>query len=268
MTIFQAIVLGAIQGIGEFLPISSSAHLVLTPWLFGWEDPGLSFDVALHFGTLVAVIAYFWRDWIAIIGAGFGYGRQTAGFAKTVYPKYLLWALIVATIPGAVAGYFLEHYAEDQFRNPLLIALTLTTVGFLLFWADWKLKAARDIERVSGRDAVIIGIAQAFAIVPGVSRSGSTITAALLLGIDRVSAARFSFLLSTPIIFGASALKVKSFFHTSSGMMELMGVITAAVTGYFAIAFLMRYVGKVSYKGFFWYRLALSLVIVAIWLVR
>ena len=268
MTLLQAIVLGAIQGIGEFLPISSSAHLVLTPWLFGWEDPGLSFDVALHFGTLIAVVLYFWRDWVAIVGAGFGFGRETAGFADTAYPKYLLWALMIATVPGAAAGYLLEHYAEEQFRNPLLIALTLSAVGFLLYWADRRLKTSRSMQQVTGRDALAIGIAQAFAIVPGVSRSGATITMALLLGIDRVSAARFSFLLSTPIICGASAMKAKSFFHAGAGTMELVGIVTAAVTGYCAIAFLIRFVGRVSYRGFFWYRLALALLIVSIRLMR
>ncbi|MCE5243751.1 MAG: undecaprenyl-diphosphate phosphatase [Syntrophobacteraceae bacterium] len=268
MDLMQAIFLGAIQGIGEFLPISSSAHLVLTPWLFGWTDPGLSFDVALHFGTLVAVLLYFWRDWIAIAGAGLGFQKQTAGFAEIAYPKYLLWALILGTVPGALAGYFLEHYAEREFRNPLLIAATLSLMGFLLFWADRRLRNTRDMGHVTGRDALLIGIAQALAIVPGISRSGATITAALLMGIDRVSAARFSFLLSTPIIFGASAMKVNGFLHAGAGWMELAGILTAAVTGYLSIAALIGLVNRVSYKVFFWYRLALALLIVSLWLLR
>jgi len=268
MDLLQAIVLGVIQGFGEFLPISSSAHLILAPWLFGWHDPGLAFDVALHFGTLVAIVAYFARDWVEILSAAFGTSRLAMNRGNMRYSKSLLWLLIIGTIPGALAGYFLEHYAETIFRNPLLIAATLTFMGLLLFLADKWLCLRKDLQKISWRDAVIIGVAQAFAIIPGVSRSGSTITASLCLGLDRVSAARFSFLLSTPIIFGAVVLKTKAFFAEGVGLPEIAGVVAAAVSGYLAIAGLIKLVDRVSYKIFFWYRLAIALLVVTVWLMR
>lgn len=268
MHYLQAIVLGVIQGLGEFLPISSSAHLILAPWLFKWEDPGLAFDVALHFGTLIAIVIYFFKDWIVIAGAGLGQEKLVGRYFDITYPRKMLWLLVAATIPGAIAGYFLEHYAESTFRNPLLIAVTLSVVGFILYWADKRLRPLKDLQHISWRESIIIGLSQALAIVPGISRSGSTITAGLLLGVDRVSAARFSFLMSTPIIFGAVVLKMKAFFAASPGLPEFAGIISAAVSGYLAIAVLIRFVEKVSYKVFFWYRLGLALFVAAIWLVR
>jgi undecaprenyl-diphosphatase len=266
MDLIQAFILGSIQGLGEFLPISSSAHLILAPWLFGWSDPGLAFDVALHFGTLVAVLLYFRRDWFAIAMTGFG--RSANGFSGANYPKNFLWLLAIATIPGALIGYLLEHQAETAFRNPLLVALTLSIAGYILYWADKRLQSRKNLERISWRDGTLIGLAQALAIIPGVSRAGATISSALLLGIDRVSAARFSFLLSTPIIFGATVLKLKDFFSAGVGLNEIVGILTAAFTGYCAISSLIKFVSTVSYKIFFWYRLALALVIVAIWALR
>jgi undecaprenyl-diphosphatase len=266
MHLLEAIVLGAVQGLGEFLPISSSAHLILAPWFFGWPDPGLAFDVALHFGTLVAVLLYFAKDWMAILVNAVQ--RTDRGLFGAHYPKNFLWLLVAATIPGALIGYLLEHQAETVFRAPLLLALTLSVVGALLFWADKRLRSRKQLAEISWTDAIIIGLAQALAIVPGVSRAGSTITAALLLGIDRVSAARFSFLLSTPIIFGATVLKLKAFWAAGVGVPELTGIITAALTGYCAIASLIKFVGTVSYKVFFWYRLALAVVIVVVWSIR
>lgn len=266
MSLLEAIVLGTIQGLGEFLPISSSAHLILAPWFFGWSDPGLAFDVALHFGTLVAVLIYFGKDWVAILMTALQ--RTDRGLFGTHYPPNFLWLLVAATIPGALVGYLLEHQAETVFRNPVLIAATLSIVGYLLYWADKRLRSRKTLQAISWADAMIIGTAQALAIVPGISRAGSTITTALLLGIDRVSAARFSFLLSTPIIFGATVLKLKSFFEAGVGPMEITGILTAAITGYLAIASLIKFVATVSYKVFFWYRLALALVIVVVWYVR
>lgn len=266
MHLLEAIVLGAIQGLGEFLPISSSAHLVLAPWFFGWTDPGLAFDVALHFGTLLAVLVYFGKDWMAILMTALR--RTDRGLFGIHYPPSFLWLLVVATVPGALIGYLLEDQAETIFRNPLLIAATLSIMGFVLFLADKRLRSRKTLQEISWADAILIGMSQALAIVPGISRAGSTITTALLLGIDRVSAARFSFLLSTPIIFGATVLKLKSFFDAGVGVPEITGIVTAALTGYLAIASLIKFVGTVSYKVFFWYRLALALVIVAVWLAR
>ena len=266
MELLQAIVLGTIQGLGEFLPISSSGHLILVPWFFGWTDQGLAIDVALHFGTLIAVLLYFGKDWVAILMTAFR--RNVAGPFGMSYPSSFLWLLVVATIPGAVAGYVLEDYAETVFRNPLLVATTLSIVGYLLFWSDKHLHARKKLQEISWADTLVIGMAQALAIIPGVSRSGSTITAALLLGIDRVSAARFSFLLSTPIIFGATVMKLRSLFAAGAGVPELTAILTAALTGYLAIASLIKFVATVSYKVFFWYRLGLAFVIVTVCYLR
>ncbi len=266
MDLLQTIVLGAVQGLGEFLPISSSAHLILAPWFFGWHDQGLAFDVALHFGTLVAVLLYFGKDWIEIVASGFGWTVNNS--SGTRYPKNTLWILVLATIPGAAAGYLLEDQAETVFRNPLLIVVTLSVVGFILYWADRRLQNGKSLEDLSWGEGAIIGLAQALAIIPGVSRSGATISSALLLGIDRVSAARFSFLLSTPIIFGATVLKLKSFLSAGVGYTEIIGIFTAAFTGYCAIASLIKFVSTVSYRVFFWYRIGLALVILIAWSLR
>ena len=266
MDLLQAVTLGIIQGLGEFLPISSSAHLIIAPWAFGWEDPGLAFDVALHFGTLLAVLAYFTGDWIDICASGLGAEKLLN--RKSRYPKHFLWLLVAATVPGAVIGYFLEHLAETSLRNPLLIAGTLTVMGAVLYWADKRLGRGRGLMSISWFDGILIGLAQAVAIIPGVSRSGSTITTALFLGVDRVGAARFSFLLSTPIIMGATVLKFKKFIHHGVHAPEIAGIAAAAVTGFLAISVLIRYVSKVSYKVFFWYRVAFSICIVAIWFLK
>jgi len=268
MDLMQAIVLGILQGLGEFLPISSSAHLILAPWLLKWEDPGLTFDVALHFGTLIAIVLYFGKDWIEILSQAFGFRLLGRRGSTAPYRSDLLWLLVAATIPGALAGYFLEHQAETVFRSPILIAATLAVMGFLLYLADKSLSARKNLRRINFVDAVIIGLAQAFAIIPGVSRSGSTITAGLFLGLDRVSAARFSFLMSTPIVLGACVLKAKVFFSTAVGIPEIAGILTAAVTGYLSIAALIKLIQEVSYKVFFWYRLAVALLVAAVWFIR
>lgn len=285
MEIFQATILGIVQGLTEFLPISSSGHLVLTPYFFGWEDPGLAFDVALHFGTLIAVLAYFWKDIIAILKINLlrqGFEGQVEGQEnqKSIpstrdknqneknpkrYPDNMLNLLIVATIPGALAGYYFNDYAETIFRHPLLIAGALLLFGFLLFLADKKSKKCRSSSEINRIDAMIIGLVQAIAILPGVSRSGVTITAGLFQGLDRKSAARFSFLLSVPIIFGATLFSAKDFFGMNVGVAEIAGIIAAAVSGYLAIAGLIKFIEKTSYKIFFWYRLALALLIVGAW---
>ena len=269
MDILQATILGIVQGITEFLPISSSGHLVLVPYFFGWEDPGLTFDVALHFGTLIAVVGYFWRDIVAISkfkiqNSKLQIKNKNEKEPKK-YPENMLNLLIVATIPGAFAGYYFNDYAETIFRHPLLIATTFSLFGFLLFLADKKSKKYRGSGEINRIDAIIIGLVQAVAIIPGVSRSGITITAGLFRGLDRKSAARFSFLLSVPIIFGATLFQAKDFFQSSIGAVEIVGIIAAAVSGYLAIAGLIKFIEKTSYKIFFWYRLVLALLIIGIW---
>lgn len=265
MNLFQAILLGLIQGLGEFLPISSSGHLIIAPWLFNFPDPGLSFDVALHLGTLIALILFFWRDFIEIIRVAFLQNTKYQ-VLNTKYNSQLFWLLIIATVPGAVFGFLLEKKAETVFRNPLLIAATLFTMGLLLYITDKKSLRKKNIKEITRKDAALIGMSQAFAIIPGISRSGATITSGLALGLNRVSAARFSFLMSAPIIFGATLVKIKDIY--SAGSLEIVAIFTATLSGYFAIAWMLKFVERVSYKIFFWYRLALSLLIVIIWLTK
>lgn len=266
MNIFQAIILGLVQGLGEFLPISSSAHLILTPWFFNFPDPGLSFDVALHFGTLIAIVLYFWKDFIEIIRVTFFPGATKYKLTNLNYSQNLFWLIVIATVPGAIFGVVLESKAETIFRNPLLIAGTLSIVGLILFLADKYARHRKDIGDITKKDAVIIGLSQAFAIIPGVSRAGATITSGLFLGLNRISAARFSFLLSAPIIFGATILKVRHL--AEAGSAEIFAIIVAALSGYLAIAWMLKFISRVSYKVFFWYRLALALIIVAAWLMK
>ncbi|PIU78969.1 MAG: UDP-diphosphatase [Candidatus Moranbacteria bacterium CG_4_10_14_3_um_filter_44_15] len=275
MTILQSIFLGLIQGASEFLPISSSAHLILAPWLFGFSDPGLAFDVALHFGTLVAVVLYFWRDWIEIISnikyqiSNIHIKNQKENtryeIRDTKYGKNLLWFLILATIPGILAGYFLESYAEKTFRSPVLIAITLSLVGLILYLVDKYHKHRREIGEIGWLDSLIIGLAQAVAIIPGVSRSGATITTGLLRGLNRQSAARFSFLLSTPIIFGAAVKQFPDFLSAGISLPIAAGIISSAVSGYLVIKYLLKFIEKAGYAMFFWYRLGLAAVILLIY---
>jgi len=270
MDILQAIVLGIVQGLGEFLPISSTAHLVLVPYFTGWQDPGLSFDVALHIGTLVAVIGYFWRDWVEILKASL-FKNRTDGTSRTDgldYSKNLLWLLVVASVPGAVIGYLLEDAAETSLRNPLLIAGTLSIVGLILYLVDRYAVHKKSIGQINYKDSLLIGLSQAVAVIPGVSRSGATMTMGLALGLSREAAARFSFLLSTPIIFGAALVKIPDLLKEGIDAFMIAGIIAAAVSGYLAIKFMLRFIQKVGYAPFFWYRLALALVIIAVYFLQ
>ncbi len=257
MEIIQSITLGIVQGLGEFLPISSTAHLVLVPFFTGWEDPGLAFDVALHGGTLLAVLAYFWRDWLNIFKLAF-----FKDFKSKEYNKNILWLLVFATIPGALAGYFLEDYASTVFRSPYVVAFSLAFFGLVLYLVDKYFDQKKKIKETNWKDAIIIGFSQAVAIIPGVSRSGATITAGRALGMDRVSSARFSFLLSTPIIFGATLNQLPDLLRGGLSEGIVIGVIVSAISGYLAIKYLIIFVQNSSYKIFFYYRLALAFVII------
>jgi undecaprenyl-diphosphatase len=270
MDIFQSIILGTVQGLGEFLPISSTAHLILAPYFFGWSDPGLSFDVALHIGTLIAVLSFFWRDWMIILKLAL---QKISNFKFQIsnleeYPSDLLWLLIVASVPGAIFGLIFEKKAETIFRSPLLIAATLSVVGLLLYLIDKYAKHRKDISEVSYKDALVIGFSQAVAIIPGVSRSGATMTAGLALGLSRESAARFSFLLSTPIIFGAAMVKIPSLIKSGITWPIILGIIFAAVSGYLAIKYMLKLISKIGFAPFFWYRLALALVVVIFYFLK
>lgn len=261
MTLFQAIVLGVVQGLTELLPVSSSAHLTLTPYFLGWPDPGLAFDVALHLGTLVALIWYFRHEWIEMTASAWNIVRTRR--IETVHDKRLVY-LIVATIPGGIGGLLLNDYAESTFRSPALIASTLLVMGVLLWAVDKWSARARAIEEITMRDALLVGCAQVLALIPGVSRSGSTITAGRALQLDRPSAARFSFLMSMPITFAAVVLKVPHAIRAEGLSVPLVaGVVAAAISSLFAITVLLRYVSKHSFGVFALYRVALAFAVFA-----
>jgi len=267
MSLLEAIVLAIVQGVTEFLPISSTAHLVLVPWLFGWTDPGLTFDVALHAGTLIAVLAYFARDWLAMLGSP-RQGRGDSGVDGRLFG-----IIVAATVPGGAAGYFLESYAETTFRSPALIAAMLVGVAGLMWIADRRPTLVRGIESVGLVDGLIIGVAQALAILPGTSRAGITITTGLFRNLTREAAARFSFMLATPIIGGATlkaGLNIwKDGFPPGANPADFaVGFFVSALTGYAAIAFLMRYLQVRTLKIFVVYRLVLGGIILAIELLR
>lgn len=256
MPISHALILGIIQGLTEVFPISSSAHLTLIPWFFKWNYQGLSFDVALHVGTALALVVYFFKDWIKII---------TSAFTKDKTKKNnILWYIVLATIPGAVIGLIFENAAEFYFRAPLLMAATLTIFAIILWLADHFGKKDKEMDAMDLKSAIIIGFAQALAIIPGVSRSGITITAGLANGLSRRSAARFSFLLATPIIVAAGVLKLPKLHASDLTAAFWIGVFASAVSGYLGVKFLLNLVRKSSLDVFVWYRIAMAVVIVAL----
>ena len=267
MTTTQAIVLGILQGLGEFLPISSSGHLIVLPWLLGWPDSGLAFDVALHLGTLAAVLFAFAGDWVRLVTAAVRCAVRGVPFAEP--EARLLWFLALASVPGAVAGLLLDEWAETVFRSPALVAVTMALMGAVLLVADRRASpTGPSAEQVTLRDALIIGFAQALALVPGVSRSGSTISAGLFLRYRRAEAARFSFLLATPITFGAAIFKLPHLVHSADLSVVLPGMIAAAVFGFLAIRVLLAYVRTRDYLPFVIYRFAFSALVVAVLIAR
>ncbi len=266
MPVWQAVVYGVVQGLAEFLPISSSAHLTLLPWFFGWDDPGLAFDVALHWGTLAAVLIIFWKDWIRLLTAGLT-GRGT------VNERRLFWALVISSVPAAIIGKLLDTWAEENLRAPLLIAATLAILGIILWIADTIGRKSRDLDHMTLPRAFSIGVAQAAALVPGVSRSGATISLGLLEDFTREEIARFSFLMSTPIIFGAGLVKLPKMLHEMhAGTGEVTwaalagGFVASAVVGAIVIRWMLDYLRRRTYAVFAWYRLALAGLVVLLWL--
>ncbi|MGO9647910.1 MAG: undecaprenyl-diphosphate phosphatase [Terriglobales bacterium] len=283
MPIYQAVVLAIIQGLAEFIPVSSSGHLIIVRRLLGWNELSpaheLTFDVALHFGTLLSVLFYFRRTWIQIIRAALG-GKvvrfsEAGNAAQDLTPaeqreeRMLLWFLAIATIPGAIAGKLLEHSAEDYFREHIyLIAGALIAVALVMWWGEKIGQLKKPLTGVSFADSLIIGCAQAAALVPGVSRSGATITAGLFRNMTRDAAVRFSFLLSTPIIAGAALLKAHELRKEGlpPGMHApfLVGVIVSAIVGYGAIAWLIRYLQSNSLKVFIVYRIVAGIIVIGL----
>jgi len=253
MSLFHAVALGIVQGLTEFLPVSSSSHPTLIPVFFGWEDPGLAFDVSLHLGTLAGVLAYFWNDLWKI--------------AKSQDRNRWALLLITGSLPGAIVGYAFRHQAETTFRSPLLIACTLIGAGMLLAWADRE-RGDRPLNDFTLRDALFVGIAQSFAVVPGISRSAITISTALFLKFDRPSAARFSFLLSIPIIAGAGLLEGRKILHTTLPLSFIAwGFAASCVSGFIAIYVMLRLVQTKSYISFVVYRILLGGAFL-LWLAR
>jgi undecaprenyl-diphosphatase len=283
LPIYQAVVLAIVQGLGEFIPISSSGHLIIVRRLLGWNELSpaheLSFDVALHFGTLLSVLFYFRRTWFQIIRAALGgkvvrFSESGASDAKLTAEeqkdeRMLLWFLVIATIPGAIAGKLLEHSAEDYFREHIFLIAGALIVVALLMWLGEKVgKLTTPLTRITLADSLLIGIAQAFALIPGVSRSGSTITAGLFKGLTREAAVRFSFLLSTPLIAGAALVKAhelhKEGLPADMQMPVLVGIIVSALVGYAAIAWLIRYLQSNSLRVFIVYRIVAGVAVIAL----
>jgi undecaprenyl-diphosphatase len=272
MPLYQAIVLALVQAFTEFLPVSSTAHLTLFPWLLGWQDPGLAFDVALHAGTLVAVLLYFFKDWLtlALCGVGLKY-PATAPSEEVAQHKKLFWYMVIGTIPGGILGALFERKIEDHFRTPYVIAISMIAIALVMWWADSKSRLTRPLEQSNAGDAVAIGAAQALALCPGVSRSGITITAGLFRGFTREAATRFSFLLSTPLIAGAvvSHLPKLLKLHKADGLdlplsTLLISILISGIAGYFVIAFFLRYLQTHTLKVFVFYRLLFGIIVLVL----
>ncbi|MEQ9619950.1 MAG: undecaprenyl-diphosphate phosphatase [Deltaproteobacteria bacterium] len=267
MDLIQSIILGAIQGITEFFPISSTAHLVLLPWFFSWRDQGLPFNVALHVGSLIAIIFYFWRDWMLIISE-FLKGVMERSFEGRPGGKIGMY-IIIATVPGAVFGFLFEEQAAGLLRHPLYIAFSLSFFGLLLYFSDRFSARRKSIIEMNITDCLVIGVAQAFAIIPGVSRSGITITGAMLRDFKRDEAAKFSFLMAAPLIAGAGVFESRHLEYSSvMSAPFIAGIIASAVFAFFAIKYLLRFVRRESYTVFVIYRLILAALIVFMYLGR
>jgi undecaprenyl-diphosphatase len=261
MTIFQALILGIVQGLTELLPISSSAHLNLIPWVFGWEIPD-SFDVALHFGTLLAIGIFFFNDWIELIKGGY---KQVIKKEKTSEGK-MFWYIVAATIPGGVIGFILDHFAGDSLgKMPLLIAICLIVMGIILYVVDKRAPSKTEYKDMTFKQTFLIGLSQALAFIPGVSRSGITMTTGRLMGVSRESTAKYSFMLSAPIVLGATLFKLKDFVFD---IPFLVGVIASFLVGIIVIKFLLEYLKKGSFKIFAIYRVILGIAIIALYIAR
>ncbi len=271
MPLTQVIILAVVQGLTEFLPISSTAHLYLTSWLLGWQTESLEFDISLHIGTLLAVLIYFLPDWIQIVGQGFGIDAGHDGELKN--NRSLLWLLAVGSIPVGVAGLLFNKQAETTWRNPWVMGTMLVVVGILIWWADRSSRHVRDLGSLNLPDAVSIGVSQALAIVPGTSRSGITISSGLFRGLTREAAARFSFLLSTPAIAAAAAKALYDMHKQTSlhGILTtnfLVGVAGSTLTGCLVIAWFLHYLRRSSLMPFVYYRIVFGIIVLALAFIR
>ena len=265
MGILQSIILGIVQGVCEFLPISSSAHLILIPYLFNFNlemsnSAKLAFDVALHFGTLISVLAIFWKDWLNLFKGAFNKVFKK----KDSFENKMFWYLVLATIPGALVGFLFEDIVENVVRgNVFIIALVLAVVGVLIYlgdkWASKHYKKETSFEQMSLKQTFLIGLSQALAVIPGFSRSGTTILTGRILGVSRDAVAKFTFLLSTPIIFGAAIVHITDLVITKE---VIIGIITSALVGIVCIRFLLSYIKKHDFSIFAVYRVLLALAVI------
>ncbi len=269
MTIIQGIILGIVQGLTELLPISSSAHLFLIPWIFNWEIPE-SFDVALHFGTLLAIGIFFFKDWIELIIGGY---NMVVKKEKTTEGK-MFWYILIATIPGGIIGFILDKYAESILTKPMIIAIALIIMGIILYLIDKNAKKQTDYKDMTFKQTFIIGLSQALAFIPGVSRSGITMTTGRALGVKREAVAKYSFMLSAPIVLAATIFKLKDFIEyflvaDMTGMIAFaMGVIMSFIVGIIVIKFLLDYLKKGSFKVFAIYRIIIGIIVIGIYFMK
>lgn len=266
MELLQAAILGLVQGASEFLPISSSGHLILVPYLFNWHGvvDSLSFDVALHVGTTIAVVAFFWKDWVSLLSAFLKKLPEGVRGIWSDEKARFFSLLVVGSVPAGVVGVVFDKYAEKYLRNSALVASLLIGFAAVLYLADQRGRRDRTSKSISLLDSVVIGCAQTLALLPGVSRSGITITAGLFRDLDRQSATRFSFLLSTPVILGAGLIKLKDILHGSVGGsmgVFVVGTIFAAISGWITIKLLLQFVQKNNFTAFIVYRVLVGLLI-------
>ncbi len=277
MPLWQAVVLAIAQGLTEFLPVSSTAHLTLIPWLLGFPDPGLTFDVALHVGTLVAVLVYFFRTWVDLLLLGVGRDSLFGSFDNTGpdggpspggLPRTLFWWLVIATIPGSLAGLLFQEQVATVLRHPAVVGSALILLAIPMAVGERVGRMRKDLGSVGIGDSLWIGFAQALALIPGVSRSGATITAALFLDFRRDAAARFSFLLSTPIIAGAAVKEglgvVADGLPPGLELAFLVGIVVSTVSGYLCIAMFLRFLQFGTFKIFVYYRVILGIIVLAL----
>ena len=272
--VLQALIMGIVQGLTEFLPVSSSGHLIVVPFLFGWDDAfltSLPFSVMLHLGTLIALLAYFREDWVRLVPAGLAAARDRSFRGDA--DRRLAWLLVASTIPAALVGLLFNDIIENQFRQVGLVAVMLVVGGAILFIADRVGRRSRAIADVTFPVAIGIGAAQALALIPGISRSGISISAGRLAGLDREAAARFAFLMATPITGGAVLFEGRKLLTGEAGVEVaiaplVVGMLAALLSGLAAIHFMLRYLRTRSLDVFVWYRIALAAVVVVIWLAR
>ena len=260
MALIQSIILGILQGIGEFLPISSSAHLILVPYLLGWEESSMSFDIALHFGTLLAVLAIYFKDWWNLFIGTLNDFRDR----KQSTNGKIFWYLVAATIPAAIVGFVLDDIIESFFRGQIwLIALFLALMGIFIYLGDkWASKHYKNketkFEDITLKQAFLVGCSQAFAVFPGFSRSGTTILAGRLMGLSKEAITKFTFLLSVPIIAGAAILKIGDLLITKE---VIIGILTSFIVGVISIKFLLKYIKNHDFSVFAFYRVIIAIII-------